>query len=272
MKAINNALLKEFCFNDFEFYARAKHIYQFLDANEHDIILEVGCGSMAHSKNILKLFRPTLLVGLDKNKEYISENIIEKANVLHKEHPNFTFQFGEAENLPFPDKSFDKVIMVEVLEHIHDDLRALQELRRVTREALIISVPNHYPSRNTFPAHFLKFVLKRLPIILQKKYGTPVIYDEEHYTKDIIGHVRGGYNLREIQSLAKKAGLECISHQYVYGFFCRRIINMFNVIKLSWLRAPVLQKLYFLLHRIDQLIPTEGQCLIVKLKLINYRN
>lgn len=36
-------------------------------------------------------------------------------------------------SLPFPDASFDVVTMLDVLEHIHDDLAALGEVRRVLR-------------------------------------------------------------------------------------------------------------------------------------------
>jgi SAM-dependent methyltransferase len=47
--------------------------------------------------------------------------------------------------LPFPDCSFDVVVMGEVLEHIADDRQALAEARRVLRPGgmLVASVPAH---------------------------------------------------------------------------------------------------------------------------------
>ncbi|MCP2014941.1 SAM-dependent methyltransferase [Deinococcus sp. HSC-46F16] len=40
---------------------------------------------------------------------------------------------GVAEQLPFPDTSFDTVLLVRVLAHLHDPARALAEARRVLR-------------------------------------------------------------------------------------------------------------------------------------------
>jgi len=46
------------------------------------------------------------------------------------------------EKLPFYDRSFDLVIMSEVLEHIVDSERALAEAARVSKEDILVSVPN----------------------------------------------------------------------------------------------------------------------------------
>ena len=46
------------------------------------------------------------------------------------------------ENLSFKDNSFDCVIALEVLEHTKNPVKAMQELRRVAKKQIIISVPN----------------------------------------------------------------------------------------------------------------------------------
>jgi glycosyltransferase involved in cell wall biosynthesis len=48
---------------------------------------------------------------------------------------------ADLEEIPFRDKSFDLVVASQVLEHIPDLDRGLAELRRVTRERLLIGVP-----------------------------------------------------------------------------------------------------------------------------------
>lgn len=45
-------------------------------------------------------------------------------------------------SLPFPDSRFDVVLCLEVLEHLEHPGSALEELRRVAKRALIVSVPH----------------------------------------------------------------------------------------------------------------------------------
>lgn len=52
--------------------------------------------------------------------------------------------FGRGEEIPFPDESFDAVLMIEVIEHVEGDRQALGEIRRVLRPGgrLILTTPN----------------------------------------------------------------------------------------------------------------------------------
>lgn len=49
-----------------------------------------------------------------------------------------------AYNLPFPDQSFDTVVMGEVLEHLGMPLTALEEASRIARQRIVVTVPNDY--------------------------------------------------------------------------------------------------------------------------------
>lgn len=51
-----------------------------------------------------------------------------------------TYVEGDITALPFPDKHFDCTYCFDVLEHV-DDMKALAELIRVTRQRVIIAVP-----------------------------------------------------------------------------------------------------------------------------------
>ena len=48
--------------------------------------------------------------------------------------------------LPFPDGSFDLIVCKDILEHLLEPLRVLQEAKRVLRDngTIVISVPNHF--------------------------------------------------------------------------------------------------------------------------------
>ena len=51
------------------------------------------------------------------------------------------FLYASAHELPFDDDQFDVVVAAEVLEHLPDPVRGLQEMVRVTRRHLVLSVP-----------------------------------------------------------------------------------------------------------------------------------
>jgi len=52
------------------------------------------------------------------------------------------FHVASADSLPFRDKSFDTVLMFDVIEHIENEQKVLSELARVTKQRLIMSTPN----------------------------------------------------------------------------------------------------------------------------------
>ena len=56
---------------------------------------------------------------------------------------------ASAQELPFPDATFDKVVCTEVLEHVPDDKRALSEMVRVLKPGglIAVSVPAYAPEK-----------------------------------------------------------------------------------------------------------------------------
>jgi SAM-dependent methyltransferase len=61
----------------------------------------------------------------------------------------FSLAQGSALNLPFADRSFDRIICSEVLEHIPDYRQALHEIMRVLKPGgtFAVSVPRFWPER-----------------------------------------------------------------------------------------------------------------------------
>lgn len=59
---------------------------------------------------------------------------------------DFPFRVGSAENIPFPDKSFDVVTLLEVIEHVKNPESALKEIHRVLKDdgLLVMSTPDNH--------------------------------------------------------------------------------------------------------------------------------
>jgi 2-polyprenyl-3-methyl-5-hydroxy-6-metoxy-1,4-benzoquinol methylase len=58
-----------------------------------------------------------------------------------RRHPGPRYLHADAQALPFADDRFDVVVAAEVLEHLPDPATGLQELARVGRAHLVLSVP-----------------------------------------------------------------------------------------------------------------------------------
>lgn len=113
---------------------RVKAIVRLLEVrNRDDRVLEVGCGA----GNILEEVPPGNLLGVD-----ISASILSKAR--QKLNIEVSLFQADAENLPFKDQVFKKVICSEVLEHLLDPSASLREIARILdyQGAAIVSVPN----------------------------------------------------------------------------------------------------------------------------------
>ena len=102
-------------------------------------VLDLGCGSGIFAEMAAKLGADT--IGVD-----ISEIAVEKLNIKHKNNKNLSFKVSVAEKLPFKDATFDLIMCFEVLEHLRDPQKALNEIKRVIkpRGLVLISVPNWF--------------------------------------------------------------------------------------------------------------------------------
>ena len=98
--------------------------------------LDAGCGEGFVARRVIDAAPGISLTGCD-----VSHSALEIAAAAN---PEARFVAGSVVDLPFPDRSFDVVGCFEVLEHLPDELprRALAELGRVARQAVVLSVPH----------------------------------------------------------------------------------------------------------------------------------
>ena len=120
-----------------------------IDLKPGDRILDAGCGAGRH---ICEAFRRKGIhvVGIDLNIKDLTQ-ARNTLRLMEKEGESGQGHWGtyaaDITNLPFRDQSFDFVICSEVLEHIPEDIKAVQEIIRVLKEGCLmaVSVPRFFP-------------------------------------------------------------------------------------------------------------------------------
>lgn len=118
--------------------------FELLEINNGDKVLEVGCGSGGFSaplilRNLEKKFDFTAIdysdVGINATQSRLKHlGLADRCQV----------KLADILKLPFPDNSFDKIIYPSVIEHIPDQEKAIEEMRRVCKKngEILISTDN----------------------------------------------------------------------------------------------------------------------------------
>jgi SAM-dependent methyltransferase len=99
--------------------------------NEGEAALDVGCGAGVDTLIAATMVGPKgRAAGIDLTPEILA---VARENLRKTSLHNVTFQEASAENLPFPDVTFDAVISNGVFNLIPDKMKALKEIFRVLK-------------------------------------------------------------------------------------------------------------------------------------------
>lgn len=99
--------------------------------------IDIGCGEGYVLYRLQKKYPSLHLTGLDLSTGRLKTT---------KQHvPHAQLLKGDVLALPFQNKQFDIVICSELLEHVEEYTKVVDELLRVTKHTLIITVPNELP-------------------------------------------------------------------------------------------------------------------------------
>jgi ubiquinone/menaquinone biosynthesis C-methylase UbiE len=93
-------------------------------------ILDIGCGPGSITIDLARLVPHGHVTGV----EYVPDPLEgARALAVAEGITNVSFEIGDIHSLPFEDDAFDVVHAHQVLQHIYDPVKALQEMRRVTK-------------------------------------------------------------------------------------------------------------------------------------------
>jgi arsenite methyltransferase len=108
---------------------RRKLVYEALDAQPGDRVLDVGCGPGFYSRELLDQVGPEgSVTGVDQ-----SPPMLAVAKRRSEGLGNARFEEGDATALPVESEGFDRALSVQVLEYVKDVPSALAELHRALR-------------------------------------------------------------------------------------------------------------------------------------------
>jgi len=127
---------------DMAFKKRVQTIFDWIMPADGDLILDMPCGRGFYL-NMIRYVSKCHLIGGE-----LEWDVILKAqrNIGHL--PDIQLHNANIYSLPYPDNTFDAVILSEILEHIDDDVAGLREVYRVLKPngVVAITVPNaDYP-------------------------------------------------------------------------------------------------------------------------------
>jgi 2-polyprenyl-3-methyl-5-hydroxy-6-metoxy-1,4-benzoquinol methylase len=196
---------------------RARNIFSFIPSGRsYRHILDAGSGPGVLSFELERRFPNALVIGVDLLKDSIAacEHIASKLNMTRLQ-----FEQVAIEQLPQKD-FFGLTICVDILEHIRDDVAALNALYRATAPGgiLVLHVPAMY---------------RRYPVW------------QKCLNFDVESHVRVGYEPHDIVEKVKQAGFKIHQSGFTYGFWETLANNLSYMVTRARRQNKILYSLVF---------------------------
>ncbi len=110
-----------------------KDLHKSIRATKARHIIDIGCGIGITINKLKKIDRSINIDGFD--------TLQNSLNLAKKKNPESRFYKGDIYNIQLK-SSYDLVMCNSVLEHLKEPSKAIKELKRISKDFVIISVPN----------------------------------------------------------------------------------------------------------------------------------
>ena len=139
-----------------------KKFIRTLNFSDNDVVLDVATGTGDVAFEIRKKYK-SKIIGLD-----LSINMLElaKQKAKNKNIEDIKFIEGDAENLPFEDNTFDKLLISYGLRNLGDTEKGIKEFYRVLKPGGTVGVLEFFQPRSTIMSNLFKlyfnYILPRI--------------------------------------------------------------------------------------------------------------
>ncbi len=223
-------------------------------------ILEIGCGSSVFSYELQK--RGHLVTSLDSLSGISKKDINKFRTIFEKGGYSFNFVEGTATKLPFPDRSFDAVFIIDVIEHVRDEHRVMEEMHRVLKPGgfFLASTPAVGFHRGMFK-RFFRYLhqhtwLSRLPV-----WDRIQLYPKTHMKSE--GHLRE-YSLERWRELCTQHGFSVEEWEYEYKFFGAFFVELYHTFPFVDRYGNWLFPLMYPFTLLDAFLPLKGTGIAIR--------
>lgn len=182
--------------------------------NEDDLVLDVGCGNGQNTIKISRVANSVVGVDIDKKLLKIAKRSVDLLGIK-----NIKFEIVNLEEkLKYQNHSFDKIIFLDVLEHLNNRYLILKEIKRILKPEglLFIGVPNSQTSWKKFqcsvginsfsdPDHKVEFSENEISSLLNLHSFKIINFGYGTYDTPLRGlfDIIGGFSLNAYKKLSQ---------------------------------------------------------------------
>lgn len=169
-------------------------LFKSIKFERQELVLDAACGEGLVTLSLHK--KGAKVVGVDKSDKNIKIACKKRANGIEPK-----FVVADIKHLPFKNNTFDKIVSLDTLEHIRDDVAVFREFNRVLKPngRLIITVPYVHCSSTKF---FTEQVVLRM--VIPRFLYSRSLFNGKHWLKadeeDVMkaqGHLRN-YSIADL--------------------------------------------------------------------------
>jgi ubiquinone/menaquinone biosynthesis C-methylase UbiE len=109
----------------------APQLADFAGVDVGQVVLDVGCGPVALTGELVKRLGPAAVSAVDPSESFVA--------AAQERYPGVKVQRAAAEQLPFADQTFDVALAQLVVHFMADPVAGLGEMGRVTRQHGVVA-------------------------------------------------------------------------------------------------------------------------------------